>query len=185
MPWISTIDDREATGQLKELYERLKRERGKISNIMRVHSLNPSALHAHIDLYLTLMFGTSGLSREERELIAVIVSAANRCEYCVRHHAEALRHYWHDDEKLRKLINDPRSVNLPDRSRLLVDYALTLSLSPEKIDSSDIQALRSSGFSDEDILNINLITSYFCFVNRVALGLGVELTPEEVRGYRF
>lgn len=184
MPWISIIDDKEATGELKEIYEEIKGKRGKIANIMKVHSLHPHAMKAHMDLYITLMFGKSGLTREERELIAVVVSATNGCEYCVNHHAEALNHYWKDIEKVQKLIQDFKSLELPERTLRMLEYAVKLTKTPKEINRADIDALRECVFSDEDILNINLIVSYFDFVNRIALGLGVEFTPEEVREYK-
>ena len=96
MSWIQEIEVNEADGALEEVYAELKKKRGKISNILKVHSLNPAALGNHLDLYMTLMFGKSGLSRMEREAIAVVVSATNECEYCVNHHAESLRHYIDD-----------------------------------------------------------------------------------------
>ncbi|MDQ3522084.1 MAG: carboxymuconolactone decarboxylase family protein, partial [Gemmatimonadota bacterium] len=63
-------------------------------------SLHPAAMQAHMDLYMAVMFQRSGISREERELIAVVVSAANRCAYCVSHHAAALNAYWKDQERV-------------------------------------------------------------------------------------
>lgn len=184
MSWITTTDETEATGLLKEVYEGVKEQRGKVSNVMKAQSLNPHALEAHLDLYMTLMFGKSGLTRQERELIAVAVSAANGCEYCENHHAEALNQYWNDDEKVRKFRQQPQSLELPQRMLRMVEYAVKLTKNPKEIDRADIDALRESGFSDEDILNIDLITSYFNFVNRIALGLGVEFTPEEMQGYK-
>jgi len=87
--WIKVIDETEAMGKLRKIYQELKKERGKIANIMRVQSLNPPALEAHMSLYLRLMFGESGLTHGERELIVTLVSAANKCKYCVNHHGEA------------------------------------------------------------------------------------------------
>ena len=183
MSWIATIDEAAATGQLQEIYRELKEERGKVANIMKVHSLNPQAMKAHLDLYVTLMFGKSGLSRQERELIAVAVSAANGCEYCVHHHAVALNQYWRDEGKIGRLIEDPQSVDLPERARQMFHYAVKLTKSPDGINRDDVDALHQTGLTDEDILNVNLIASYFNFVNRIAIGLGVEFTPEEVKGY--
>lgn len=185
MPWIRVIDEAEATGQLKEIYEEIKQKRGKISNIMKIYSLNPQAMKTHMDLYLTLMFGSSGLKREERELIGVVVSAANSCEYCVNHHAEALNHYWKDKEKIKGIIKDLKSLNLPERLTKMIEYVVKLTEDPNAIKQGDVNALRKVGFSDKDILNINLITSYFCFVNRIALGLGVEFTVDEMAGYKY
>ncbi len=81
MSWIKEIDEREAHSNLKIQYERIKKERGQLANILKVHSLNPEALRAHFELYLTLMFGKSDLSRIQREMIAVVVSSSNQCQY--------------------------------------------------------------------------------------------------------
>jgi uncharacterized peroxidase-related enzyme len=184
LSWITTIDEAAATGKLQEIYQELREERGKVANIMKVHSLNPQAMKAHLDLYVTLMFGKSGLSRQERELIAVAVSVANGCEYCVHHHAEALNQYWRDDHKIRKFLKDPESIEIPERARRMFHYAVKLTRNPDGISRVDLDALHQAGLTDENILNLNLIASYFNFVNRIALGLGVEFTPEEVKGYK-
>ena len=97
MSWIEEIDVTEADGKLAAIYAELIKKRGKVANILQVHSLNPEAMSNHADLYMTLMFGKSGLSRAEREAIAVVVSATNECPYCVSHHAEALQRYVKDD----------------------------------------------------------------------------------------
>lgn len=81
MPWIRWIDEEEAEGRLGESYERLKTPAGKMDHILKIHSLNPPSLDDHYQLYRTLMFGRSGLSRAQREMIAVVVSAANGCHY--------------------------------------------------------------------------------------------------------
>ncbi len=185
MPWIRMIAEEEAEGKLKALYQELIQKRGKLSNIMQVQSLNPEAMKAHMDLYLSVMFCRSGLSRAEREMMAVIVSAANRCDYCVTHHAMALAHYWKDEERLRRLIEDFRQVDLTPRERALAEYAETLTRQPEAVQKAHVEALRQVGLSDEDILTANLVVAYFNFVNRIALGLGVEFTPEEAAGYKY
>ncbi len=81
MAWIKMIEEKEATGALKDEYARAIGRAGKVFNILKVQSLNPEALHASMDLYLTTMHGPSGLSRAERELLAVVVSWANNCFY--------------------------------------------------------------------------------------------------------
>ncbi|MFP3985249.1 MAG: peroxidase-related enzyme [Candidatus Bathyarchaeia archaeon] len=184
MAWIKVIDETQASGLLKEIYEELERKRGKVANIMKVHSLNPHAMKRHMELYITLMFGKSGLTRDERELIAVTVSALNNCEYCLKHHGHALNNYWKDEKRIEKLLQGFRSVDLPEKTLKMLEYSAKLTRTPDKVNRSDIEELRRSGFRDEDILNINLITSYFNFVNRIALGLGVHFTPEEVKGYK-
>lgn len=77
-------------------------------------------------------------------------------------------------------MDDLNSVYLPDKARTMLNYVTKLTKKPGTIEEGDIQKLREVGFSDEDILNINLITSYFNFENRVAKGLGVTATPDEM-----
>lgn len=185
MTWIRVIKEEEADEALRKAYQRVKGSRGKVSNILAVHSLHPSAMAAHLDLYTAIMFGPSGLSREEREAIAIAVSATNRCPYCVAHHAEALQHYWKDRPRVEEFVAHPRSASLPPRLRALVDYALKLTERPSEMERGDVEALRRHDLSDGDILTVNLIASYFNFVNRIALGLGVELSASEVSGYVY
>ena len=81
MAWIRVIQEAEADGALKELYGQMTEPLGGVDNILKIHSLNPPSLRLHFELYKTLMRGPSGLSRIQREMIAVVVSAANRCHY--------------------------------------------------------------------------------------------------------
>ena len=185
MAWIDTVPETQAADALAAAYARIRRERGKLSNIMRVQSLHAPAMEAHMDLYLALMFGRSGLRRAERELLAVVVSAANTCDYCVRHHAAALEAYWKDPARVERVMTDYRQADLPGRSRAMLAYAWKLTREPAAVREADVERLRAAGLSDRDILDVNLITSYFNFVNRIALGLGVEAAPDEVGGYRY
>jgi len=185
MAWIRVIEEDEAEGKLKECYEKIKRSRGKVANIMKVHSLDPEAMLKHLELYLAIMFRPGGLSRPQRELIATVVSSINRCGYCTHHHGEALNFYWKDEGKLKKLVKDYTQVELGSKERAMLDYAAKLTRDPASVAEGDIKRLRDEGFSDEEILNINLVASYFNFVNRIAEGLGVEFDEEEVRGYKY
>ncbi|RMD51300.1 MAG: peroxidase [Ignavibacteria bacterium] len=185
MSWIKEIDEAAAEGKLKEIYSEIAGARGKVSNIMKVHSLMPETMRTHLNLYLSIMFDKNSLSRELKELIAVVVSVCNNCEYCVNHHAVALNHYWKDDKKIDDLINDYRSMDLPVKVFAVLSYAEKLTLHPHKIMPADIENLRMHGYTDEEILNINLIVSYFNFVNRIVMGLGVEFSEEELRGYNY
>jgi alkylhydroperoxidase family enzyme len=81
MSWIRVVDEGEAEGRLAELYGRLVEPWGGVDNVLKIHSLNPPSLLAHFELYRTLMRGASPLTRVQREMIAVVVSAANRCHY--------------------------------------------------------------------------------------------------------
>ena len=81
MAWIKIISEQMATGRLKKLYDKMMEPWGGVDNIMRIHSLNPASLHGHYELYKVLMRGRSDLSKVQREMIAVVVSAVNRCHY--------------------------------------------------------------------------------------------------------
>jgi uncharacterized peroxidase-related enzyme len=140
-------------------------------------------MSGHLDLYMTLMFGKSGLSRAEREAIGVVVSAENDCAYCINHHAEALRHFIKDEETLTMLTTADGLETLEPRLSNIVRHAEKLTSAPEAMTESDLGELRAVGLSDRDILDLTLITAYFNFVNRLVLGLGVEYTDEEVAGY--
>ena len=184
MSWINEIDIDDADEKLKPIYDDLIKSRGKISNILKVHSLNPQALQAHLDLYMTIMFGKSGLSRKERECIAVVVSRADNCEYCVNHHAESLSRYIKDKELLEQIKGDYRTADLPPRLMAICDYSYKLTAHPGDQKQQDLIHLQSFKLSDKDILDITLIVAYFNFVNRIALGLGVAFSAEELSGYK-
>ena len=81
MAWIRVIGEDEATGELKAYYEQMRGRWGGLDHILTIHSLNPPSLKAHFDLYKVLMYGKSGLSRVQREMIATVVSAVNHCKY--------------------------------------------------------------------------------------------------------
>ena len=183
MSWIEEIEVDAADGKLAELYAKLIEQRGKVANILKVHSLNPAAMGNHLDLYMTLMFGKSGLSRREREAIAVVVSASNDCAYCVSHHAEALRRYEKDEETVAVLSAADGLETLEPRLSNIVRHAEKLTTAPGAMTESDLGELRAVGLSDQDILDVSLVTAYFNFVNRLALGLGVAFSAEELTGY--
>lgn len=183
MSWIEEIEVDAADGELADIYAKLIKQRGKVGNILKVHSLNPTAMGNHLDLYMTLMFGKSGLSRREREAIAVVVSASNDCVYCVSHHAEALRRYEKDEEIVALLSAADGLETLEPRLSNIVRHAEKLTTAPGAMTESDLGELRAVGLSDQDILDVSLVTAYFNFVNRLALGLGVAFSAEELTGY--
>lgn len=185
MPFIKVINEYEASGELKKIYDQITSTRGKLSNIMKIHSLMPDTMIKHLDLYLSIMFSKTNLTREEKEILAVVVSKNNNCDYCVNHHAEALNHYWKDSERLNKFMSNLDDSGFSDKLRLAIQYASKLTTTPSAVLKDEIEELKSCGWTDEDILGINLIISYFNFVNRIALGLGVEFSEDEVKGYKY
>ncbi len=184
MTWIRTIPPEEAEGALEEVYRRAGAARGKVSNVLMSHSLKPDVVRTHLDLYLAILFAPSSLSRAQREMIGVVVSAANGCEYCVRHHGIALARYWKDEEKVWKFALDYAGYPLPLADRVLVDFVARLTEDPAASREEDLEPLRRAGFDDEGILTAVLAAGYFNFVNRIVQALGVEFTAEESRGYK-
>lgn len=183
MSWIEEVAADDAGEELAAVYSELVKKRGGVSSLLRVQSLNPAVMQSHLDLYMSIMFGRSGLTRGEREAVAVVVSATNDCAYCVRHHVEALRHFMDDEETLEMLATADGLETLEPRLSNIVRHAEKLTSAPSAMTESDLGELRAVGLSDRDILDLTLVTSYFNFVNRIAQGLGVESTSEETRGY--
>lgn len=187
MPHIETVTFEEAEGDLKEIYESLIESRGKLAEVHKIHSLNPDVLVAHMELYLSIMFGKSPLRRYQREMIGVVVSAANECDYCVNHHEQALLAYWKNEERT-KMLSDPgnrKNAELSECEFLLCQYADQLTKAPAKDTTSLIQEIRKSGLTDRAILDATQVIAYFNFVNRMVLGLGVSFTEEEIKGYKY
>lgn len=185
IPWIHVVPYEEAGGRLREVYEEILQKRGKLAEVHKIHSLNPKSLVAHMDLYLTLMYGQTPLTRRERELIGVAVSSANRCTYCVAHHSDALAVY----EKRRdflQAIQEKRWDLLEMKDQRICEFVEKLTLYPWKMKKEDLTPLREVGLSDTSILDIVQIVAYFNFVNRIVLGLGVPLESIEERGgYKY
>jgi uncharacterized peroxidase-related enzyme len=186
MPRITVINHSEATGRLKEIYDDLVKSRGKLADVHKIQSLRPESIMAHMALYMEIMYSRSELSRSERELIGTIVSIANGCKYCIKHHAEALNHYWKDEGKIEKLINGNGSEILSQRETALSEFSKHLTKNPEHHESNDFTVqLRDVGLSDAAILDVVLVTAYFNFVNRIVLALGVELEIDNGKGYKY
>ncbi len=152
-------------------------------NVLRVHGIHARVMRLHYDLYVELMRGASPLSRAQREMIAVAVSAANRCDYCVAHHGENLRRILVHDGRgqseavafVEALSADYRGAELAPADKAMLDYVVKLTEAPGKVAQSDVDRLRASGFDDRAIHDICLVAAYYGFVSRVAEGLGVDL----------
>ena len=186
MPFIEVISHEAAEGRLKEIYDELVKKRGNLAEVHKIQSLNPETIVAHMDLYMKIMFGRSPLRRYQREMMAVVVSKANNCEYCIQHHAEAVQFFWKDEAKTRQLKEDYTQLPLSAVDRLLCEYAERLTREPAFADREIAsEELRAAGLSDRAILDATLVISYFNFVNRMVLGLGVDLEEEGAGGYQY
>ncbi len=185
MAKIKIIQPEEAEGKLKEIYNSLAKDRGKIAEVHKIQSLNPHSIIAHMDLYKVIMFKKSSLSRLQREMLGVVTSKANYCEYCQVHHAEAVNFYWKDWKKTNQLRKDYSLVELSKKEKLLCDYATLLTQNPiESVKQKQVELMQKEGLTDQEILDATLVISYFNFVNRIVLSLGVEL-EENPGGYEY
>lgn len=186
MPRIKVIQQEEADGRLKEIYDDLIKKRGKLAEVHKIQSLRPESITAHMDLYMEIMYSRSELSRAERELIGTTVSLANGCRYCTTHHSNALNHYWKNNKKIRQLINKEYAQILNHRELSIVRFANLLTEHPERHENSDFtQALKDAGLSDSGILDVVLVTAYFNFVNRIVLALDTNLEPDNGGDYKY
>jgi uncharacterized peroxidase-related enzyme len=135
-------------------------------------------LEAFVAMYNDLMLGPSGLSKLEREMIAVAVSAQNRCYYCLVAHGAAVRQLSGDPVLGELMVMNYRAARLPKRQRAMLDFAVKLTSQPWTIDDGDREKLRRAGFSDRDIWDISAIAGFFNMSNRVASA--TDMRPNSV-----
>lgn len=179
MSWIKTIAYEEAKGKLKQLYERVKGPDNNVDNIMMVHSLRPHSMEGHMHIYkYVLHHNGNTFPKWYLETIGVYVSMLNDCNYCVEHHFQGMRRLVNDEERsvaVRKALEARQPEEVFSRKELaLLRYAEKLTLSPAALQASDMDVLREAGADDGEILEVNQVTSYFCYANRTVLGLGVS-----------
>lgn len=186
MPFIEVIDYEQSEGELREVYEQILQRRGKLAEVHKIQSLNPESIVHHMELYMHLMFGKSPLRRYQREMIAVWVSKKNDCLYCITHHAEALNHFWKDEERLHRFKSNYQDADLSEADLALCDYAVALTTRAAQIDQEyHKERLKKQGLTDRMILDASLIIAYFNFVNRLVQGLGVHLEEDQGAGYKY
>ena len=141
---------------------------GFVPNVLAAYSFDAAKLRAFVNLYNDLMLAESGLSKLEREMIAVVVSSANRCYYCLTAHGAAVRQLSGDPELGEMLVMNWRTAPLPARQRALLAFAHKLTVSPAEVGEDDRAALREAGWSERDVWDAASVTGFFNFTNRVA-----------------
>jgi uncharacterized peroxidase-related enzyme len=185
MSRIKVIDENEAEGRLLEIYSDLLKKRGKIASVHKIQSLRPESIVKHMDLYMEIMYTRSELSRAERELMAVVVSKANNCHYCQIHHAEALNHYWKNNDRIKHLLKGHELAELSEKESLLCSFAERLTTDPSSFnDPHFVEQLKQIKLSDAAILDAVLVVAYFNFVNRIVLSLAVEI-EHQTDGFHY
>ena len=141
---------------------------GFVPNVFRAYAFDNAKLRAFILMADDLMLGDSGLSKLEREMIAVAVSSVNHCHYCLTSHGAAVRQRAKDPEMGELIAQNYRAADLQPRRRAMLDFAVRLTEAPEKIEEEDREKLRRAGFSDRDIWDIAAVAAFYNMSNRMA-----------------
>ncbi len=156
-------------------FEQMRIKPGFVPNVYRAYTLRPQQLRGFMALYDSIMMDDSGLSKAEREMIAVAVSAQNHCFYCLTSHGAVLRVRSKDAVLADTIAANYRAADLSPRQRAMLDFAVKITRASDTCSDEDIDALRGHGFSDEDIMDIIQTAAFFNYSNRVASAL--ELRP--------
>lgn len=160
------------------LFAKCQEKLGLIPNVLVAYAHRPDKLRAFSLMYNDLMLGPSGLSKLEREMIAVVVSSANRCWYCQVAHGAAVRVLSGDPRLGEALVLAWAEADLTPRQRAMLDFALTLTHASDSLGEPDRATLRAHGWSDTDIWDIAAIAAFFNMSNRMASAVGMQPNPE-------
>lgn len=171
-------DEESLPDDIKELYAKMREKPGFVPNVYRAYSLRPNQLRGFIAFYDSIMTDDSGLTKAEREMIAVAVSALNHCFYCLTSHGAALRVRSKDEILADTIAANYRAADLTPRVRAMLDYAVKITLASETCSDEDIENLRAHGFTDEDIMDIAQTAALFNYSNRVASALALKPNRE-------
>lgn len=150
---------------------------GLIPNVLKAYAFDIAKLNAFSAMYNDLMLAESGLTKLEREMIAVCVSSINRCWYCQVAHGAAVRELSGDPVLGEAIVMNWRVAALTAKQRAMLEFAEKLTVASSKIEEADRQALRDAGFTDRDIWDIASVTGFFNMTNRVASASGMEPNP--------
>lgn len=151
---------------------------GMVPNVLRAYAFDIDKLNAFTAMYNDLMLGESNLTKLEREMIAVVVSATNRCHYCLVAHGAAVRQLSGDPALGEALVTNWRVANLDGRMWAVLSFAEKMTLESAKISEQDRQALRDQGLSDRDIFDVISVAGFFNMTNRVASASAMVPNPD-------
>ena len=185
--WIQMISDAEADDELRSALDLSRTPHGTVDNVMRVHSLRPNTLRAHVALYRAALHDdANSLPEWLQETIASYVSMLNSCHYSLANHWSNACHLIADATRSSAIeaalrCDQPEQV-FTGAELALMQYAKRLTTDPGAMRCSDVQSLREAGLDDGQILEANQIVGYFNYVNRLLNGLGVT-TEGDVVGY--
>jgi uncharacterized peroxidase-related enzyme len=179
MSWIKHIPFEIAEGKLLKLYKRVTGPDNNVDNIMLVHSLRPHSMEGHMVLYKNVLHHTGNkIPKWFLEAMGVLTSMLNGCYYCVDHHFSGMERLVDDDDRSKKIRLALESGQFSDafdeQQTAAMNYTKKLSCTPAQMVEEDVRDLRSSGWDDGEILEINQVVAYFNYANRTVLGLGVH-----------
>ena len=178
--WLHVPPEDEVPAEVKELWAKPLEKLGFVPNVLRVYALRPRHLQLWNQFYEELMRGESGLTKAQREMIAVVVSATNRCHYCIVSHTAALRKLTGDPILVEQLQTNHAYARVEPKERTMLDFAVKLTEQSHRCTEQDVEALREAGWTDEDVMDIAEVTAMFNFTNRLASGLGWRPNDEYV-----
>ena len=147
---------------------------GFIPNVLAAFAKFPKQFEGFTKLYNSLMLGESGLTKLEREMIAVTVSSENHCFYCLVAHGSAVRELANDPQLGERIAANFRSAELPRRQEELLSFAKKLTKDPSEIGEQERKKLRDVGYTDRDIWDISAIVGFFNMTNRLASAIEME-----------
>ncbi|QAA93125.1 peroxidase-related enzyme [Pollutimonas thiosulfatoxidans] len=169
----ATLDD-----DLQQVFQKCVEKLGFIPNVLAAYSLRPNKLRNFMAMYNELMLAPSGLSKLEREMVAVVVSSANHCYYCLVAHGQAVRSLSGDPQLGEMMVMNYRVAPLDARQRAMLDFAWKLTKTPEQVVESDREQLRAAGLSTDDIFDLADTVGFFNMSNRMAIGIDMIPNPE-------
>lgn len=175
MARIAMLSEHEARGGLKALYAEIKAGMGTpdVPAVFRVMSQSPEVLTATWRLFQTLMLTESHLPRATKEMIAVVVSRANACRYCVTAHSIFLKALGYSDRQIEQ-TTDRAAADLDPPTRALLDFAEKATLAAGDIRDDDVRVLIALGLLEAQVLEATAIVAFFNGINRLVDALGVE-----------
>ena len=162
------LDPAKLSPAMAAYFRKCQEKLGFIPNVLAAYAFDMAKLESFVAMYNDLMLGDSGLSKLEREMIAVAVSSQNRCYYCLSAHGAAVRQYSGNPLLGEHLVMNYRVARLSKRQRGMLDFAVKLTASPWSVEEGDRERLRRVGFTDRDIWDISAVVGFFNMSNRVA-----------------
>jgi len=165
---------KEGEEQVESYLKIVKEKIGFVPNVLAAFAKFPKQFEGFTKLYNSLMLGESGLTKLEREMIAVTVSSENHCFYCLVAHGSAVRELANDPQLGERIAANFRSAELPKRQEELLSFAKKLTRDPSEIGEQERKKLRDVGYTDRDIWDISAIVGFFNMTNRLASAIEME-----------